>query len=60
LLANLGNALAHFGIFAEARARLMQAATLFAQIGDEGAVATIHELLANIDHHEAVVNNARD
>jgi len=60
LLANLGNALAHLGIFAEARARLMQAATLFAQIGDEGAVATIHELLANIDHHEAVVNNARD
>ncbi len=60
LLANLGNALAHLGIFAEARARLNQAATLFTQIGDESAVATIHELLANIDHHEAVVNNARD
>ncbi|WP_322494409.1 hypothetical protein [Chloroflexus sp.] len=54
ILANLGNALAHLGIFAEARERLLQADHLFAQIGDEPAMMTVRELLANIDQHEAV------
>ncbi|OAN48370.1 hypothetical protein A6A03_08290 [Chloroflexus islandicus] len=54
ILANLGNALAHLGIFAEARERLLQAEQLFAQIGDEPAIMTVRELLANIDQHEAV------
>ncbi len=54
ILANLGNALAHLGIFAEARERLLQAAQLFAQIGDEPAMMTVRELLANIEQHEAV------
>lgn len=54
ILANLGNALAHLGIFAEARERLLQAEQLFAQIGDEPAIITVRELLANIDQHEAV------
>lgn len=54
ILANLGNALAHLGIFAEARERLLQAEQLFAQIGDEPAMMTVRELLANIDQHEAV------
>ncbi|MGC8801757.1 MAG: hypothetical protein ACP5UR_16100 [Chloroflexus sp.] len=54
ILANLGNALAHLGIFAEARERLLQAEHLFVQIGDESAIMTLRELLANIDQHEAV------
>lgn len=54
ILANLGNALAHLGIFAEARERLLQADHLFVQIGDEPAMMTVRELLANIDQHEAV------
>ncbi|WP_322490227.1 hypothetical protein [Chloroflexus sp.] len=54
ILANLGNALAHLGIFAEARERLLQAEHLFAQIGDEPAIMTVRELLANIDQHETV------
>lgn len=54
ILANLGNALAHLGIFAEARERLLQADHLFVQIGDESAMMTVRELLANIDQHEAV------
>ncbi|ACL23415.1 tetratricopeptide repeat protein [Chloroflexus aggregans] len=54
ILANLGNALAHLGIFAEARERLRQAEHLFTQIGDESAMMTVRELLANIDQYEAV------
>lgn len=52
ILANLGNALAHLGVFAEARERLLQAEQLFAEIGDESAIATVRELVANIDQHE--------
>ncbi|MEF3274989.1 MAG: hypothetical protein K6356_11450 [Chloroflexus sp.] len=60
ILANLGNALAHLGVFAEARERLTQAATLFAQTGDTTAVATVQELIANIDLHETVAHTADD
>ncbi|MEJ5346271.1 MAG: hypothetical protein WHS83_15275 [Chloroflexus sp.] len=53
ILTNLGNALAHLGIFAEARERLNAAAALFAQLGDETALAMVQELLNNIATCEA-------
>lgn len=56
ILANLSNALAHLGVFAEARERLNAAAALFDQLGDETALATVRELLANIAICEAQGN----
>ncbi len=53
ILANKGNALAHLGIFDEARAALQQAEALFAQMNDHEAIATVQALLQTIADHEA-------
>ena len=49
ILSNQGNALGHLGVFDDARARLEQARTLFAQAGDDDSAATVGEILAGLD-----------
>ena len=51
VLANQGNALAHLGMFGEARERLHEARSLFAACGDEEAVRTVDGLLGEIAAH---------
>jgi tetratricopeptide (TPR) repeat protein len=49
ILANQGNALGHLGVFSDARERLTQARDLFSQCDDDDGVATVDELLANVE-----------
>lgn len=49
ILANQGNALGHLGVFTDARQKLTQARDLFHQCDDDDGVATVDELLANVD-----------
>lgn len=49
ILANQGNALGHLGVFSDARERLTQARDLFRQCDDDDGVATVEELLANVE-----------
>jgi tetratricopeptide (TPR) repeat protein len=48
VLANQGNALAHLGAFSRAVPRLHRARELFAELGDQGAVAMLEEVLDEI------------
>jgi hypothetical protein len=52
LLANQGNALAHLGAFADARARLVEARYVFEEHLDHAAVATVREVLGEIARAE--------
>jgi len=49
ILSNQGNALGHLGVFDDARARLEQARSLFAQAGDADSAATVDQILAGLD-----------
>lgn len=53
LLANQGNALAHLGIHAQARAKLVEARRLFAAVGDIDSVSTVDQVLAELDRVQA-------
>lgn len=52
LLANQGNALAHLGAFADARARLVEARFVFEEHLDHASVATVREVLGEIARAE--------
>jgi tetratricopeptide (TPR) repeat protein len=52
LLANQGNALSHLGIFVHARARLEEAAALFARHGDLASEGAVLEALAAIEQRQ--------
>ncbi len=49
ILANQGNALGHLGVFSDAREKLIRARELFTQCDDDDGVATVEELLANVE-----------
>jgi len=49
ILANQGNALGHLGVFSDARERLQRARTLFEASGDAQGVATVDDLLAEVE-----------
>lgn len=48
VLANQGNALAHLGMFEDAKARLYEARFLFEELGDTDAVRTVRDVLDEI------------
>lgn len=49
IMANQGNALGHLGVFSDARERLTRARELFLQCDDDDGVATVDDLLANVE-----------
>jgi len=53
ILANQGNALGHLGVFSDARERLEIARTIFAEHGDNEAVAGVDEIVASLDQAQA-------
>ena len=48
VLANQGNALAHLGIFTEARAKLYEARSLFEELGDEVSMRAVRGILDEV------------
>ena len=48
ILANQGNALGHLGVFADARARLERAQSLFEQCGDTDSALSVAEVLTSL------------
>ncbi len=53
VLANQGNALAHLGVFDDAKAKLHEARSIFEEFGDEDAVRTVRSVLDEIAKHES-------
>jgi tetratricopeptide (TPR) repeat protein len=54
VLANQGNALAHLGIFDDAKARLHEARALFEELGEDDAVRSVRGVLDEIAKHESL------
>jgi tetratricopeptide (TPR) repeat protein len=55
VLANQGNALAHLGMFDEAKAKLYEARFLFEELGDEESVRTVRGVLDEIARQRALL-----
>jgi tetratricopeptide (TPR) repeat protein len=55
VLANQGNALAHLGIFDDAKAKLHEARALFEEFEDHDAVRTVRSVLDEIAKHESLI-----
>lgn len=55
VLANQGNALAHLGVFDDAKAKLHEARALFEELGDDEAVMSIRGILDEIAKQESIV-----
>lgn len=54
VLSNQGNALAHLGVFDDAKAKLHEARSIFEEFEEEGAVLTVRSILDGIAKHESL------
>jgi tetratricopeptide (TPR) repeat protein len=54
VLANQGNALAHLGVFDEAKARLHEARSIFEEFDEQQAVMAVRSVLDEIAKHESI------
>ncbi len=59
VLANQGNALAHLGVFDDAKAKLHEARSLFEEFGEIDAVQTVRMVLDEIAKQESIVRQDR-
>lgn len=59
VLANQGNAIAHLGVFDDAKAKLHEARSIFEEFEDEGAVMMVRSILDEIAKHESLVRQDR-
>ena len=57
VLANQGNALAHLGVFDQARAKLYDARFLFEEAGDHESVRAVRGVLDEISRQRALTRN---
>lgn len=55
VLANQGNAIAHLGIFDDAKFKLHEARAIFEEFEDEGAVMMVRSILDEIAKHESLL-----
>ncbi len=55
VLANQGNALAHLGVFDDAKARLHEARSIFEEFGDDDGVRTMRGILDEIARQESII-----
>ena len=54
VLANQGNALAHLGVFDQAKAKLYEARSLFEELGEDDSVRTVRGVLDEIARQQAL------
>ncbi len=54
VLANQGNAIAHLGVFDDAKAKLHEARSIFEEFEDESAVMMVRSILDEIAKHESL------
>ncbi len=59
VLANQGNALAHLGVFDDAKAKLHEARALFEEFDEDEAVRSVRSVLDEIAKHEATLRQDR-
>ncbi len=59
VLANQGNALAHLGVFDQAKARLHEARSLFEELGEDEAVRSVRGVLDEVAKQESIVRQDR-
>jgi tetratricopeptide (TPR) repeat protein len=59
VLANQGNALAHLGIFDDAKARLHEARAIFEEFEEDAAVRSVRSVLDEIAKHESLIRQDR-
>ena len=55
VLANQGNAIAHLGVFDDAKGKLHEARAIFEEFEDEGAVMMVRSILDEIAKHESLI-----
>lgn len=60
VLANQGNALAHLGIFDDAKAKLHEARAIFEEFDEEEAVRTVRSILDEVAKQESMIRQDRD
>lgn len=60
VLANQGNALAHLGVFDQAKARLHEARSLFEELGEDEAVRSVRGILDEVAKQESLIRQDRD
>ncbi len=60
VLANQGNALAHLGVFDDAKARLHEARAIFEEFGDDDGVRTMRGILDEIARQESIIRQDAD
>ena len=60
VLANQGNAIAHLGVFDDAKAKLHEARSIFEEFEDDGAVMMVRSILDEIAKHESMARTVGD
>jgi tetratricopeptide (TPR) repeat protein len=60
VLANQGNALAHLGVFDDARAKLVEARQLFIRFDEPEAASAVADLMADLDRHTDSLTDPTD
>ena len=60
VLANQGNALAHLGVFDDAKGKLHEARMIFEEFEDEAAVMMVRSILDEVAKHESLIRQDRD
>ena len=60
VLANQGNALAHLGVFDDAKSKLHEARSLFEEFEEEEAVRSVRGVLDEIARHESLIRQDSD
>lgn len=60
VLANQGNAIAHLGVFDDAKFKLHEARAIFEEFEDDGAVMMVRSILDEIAKHESLVRQDAD
>lgn len=60
VLANQGNALAHLGVFDDAKFKLHEARTIFEEFAEEEAVRSVRGVLDEIARHESLIRQDRE
>ncbi len=59
VLANQGNALAHLGVFGDAKSKLHEARAIFEEFNEEGAVQSVRMVLDQIARQESIARQNR-
>ena len=60
VLANQGNALAHLGVFDDAKFKLHEARAIFEEFAEEDAVRSVRGVLDEIARHESLIRQDKD